>query len=81
MGWMTAQRNSIRNITKVYDAGDVANVLQAMLLSKIFLPEIYEAQMKAYVSKANPDLKPLPRYKVVTNAEKTGIVSKMDIKM
>ncbi len=76
--WMTAQRNSIRNITKVYDAGDVANrAASDVTVKDILTGKSYEAQMKAYVSKTNPDLKTTPQdMKVVTNAEKTGIVSK-----
>ena len=71
MGLMTAQRNSIRNITKVYDAGDVANrAASDVTVKDILTGKSYEAQMKAYVSKTNPDLKPLPDMKVVTNAEK-----------
>lgn len=70
--WMTKQKNSVKSLFKKYSAGDVSNqpgydVVEKNLLSK----EEGFYQMKAYISKKNPDLHNTDKnIKVVTNAEK-----------
>lgn len=76
--WMQTQRHNLQNLFKRYDAGTVPNqpgydVLEHDCLSGKDL----KYQMKAYTSKANPDLHNTDTsITVVTNAEKADIVSK-----
>lgn len=74
--WMAAQRNNIKNIFNTYDAGDVANRAASDVTKRnIFTGNTKDYQMKAYTSKANPDLKNTPKdMTVVTNAEKVDVV-------
>lgn len=77
--WMKVQRESIKNILKTYDAGDIANRAASDVTEKNLLTsEIKEYQMKAYISKSNPDLHNTPKdMTIVTNSEKVKSV-KMD---
>lgn len=74
--WMMQQRHQAENIFKRYTAGDVPNqpgfdVVEQSLLSG----EDKYYQMKAYISKANPDLHNTDKsITVVTNAEKAEVV-------
>ena len=75
--WMVAQRNNPFNLFNTYDAGDVANRAASDVTERSILTgKSTEYQMKAYISKANPDLHNTPKdMAVVTNAEKVDIVS------
>lgn len=76
--WMTKQRNSMKNLFKVYDAGDMVNraatdVTETNLITK----KTVEYQHKAYTGKTNPNLQNTPKeVTIVTNAEKTDVVKK-----
>lgn len=74
--WMTAQRQSIQNLFKQYDAGDVVNRAASDVTERnILTGNSTEYQMKAYTSNTNPDLKNTPKdMAVVTNAEKVDVV-------
>ena len=74
--WMAVQRNNPLNIFQAYDAGDVANRAASDVTSRNILNgSAQEYQMKAYISKANPDLHNTPKdMTVVTNAEKVNAV-------
>lgn len=74
--WMTAQRRSILNIFNKYDAGDVVNrAASDVTETNIISGKSTEYQMKAYLSKTNPDLHNTPKdMTVVTNAEKVDVV-------
>ena len=76
--WMKQQRGEIKNLFNRYSAGDVSNqpgfdVAETNLITG----KETQYQMKAYISKANPDLHNTSTdIKVVTNAEKADVVSK-----
>lgn len=74
--WMTARRHDIRDIFHQYDAGDIANRPASDVTERnIFTNQEKEYQMKAYTSKANPDLHNTPKeMTVVTNSEKVDVV-------
>lgn len=74
--WMTAQRESIDNIFKTYDAGDVANRAASDVTERSILNgKTTDYQMKAYTGQSNPHLKNTPNdMTVVTNAEKLDAV-------
>lgn len=74
--YMTAQRGSLRNIFKSFDAGDVANRAASDVTEQnFFMGNSSELQMKAYTSSNNPNLHNTPKdMTVVTNAEKVGTV-------
>lgn len=74
--WMTSQRNNPANLFKTYDAGDVANrAASDVTETSLLTGKSTEYQMKAYISKANPDLHNTPKdMTVVTNAEKVDVV-------
>ena len=74
--WMHKQRHDIKKIFNCYDAGTVSNqpgfdVAQKNILSG----QETKYQMKAYISKKNPDLHNTDTgIEVVTNAEKVDVV-------
>lgn len=74
--WIQKQRTNIKNIFKTYSAGDMSNqaaidVTEHNLLSG----KNTDYQMKAYLSKNNPDLHNTgTEIAVVTNAEKKDVV-------
>ena len=74
--WMSAQRNDVKNLLNIYDAGDVANRAASDVTERSLLTgKSSEYQMKAYTSRTNPHLKNTPKdMTVVTNAEKADIV-------
>lgn len=76
--WMTAQRNNPLKIFNNYDAGDVSNRAASDVTERnILTGKTKEYQHKAYIRKSNPKLKNTPKdMTVVTNAEKTSVVSK-----
>jgi len=75
--WMQAQRSNVRNLFKVYEAGDVSNQAAIDVIEHNWLTgHETEYQMKAYISKNNPDLHNTDKsVTVVTNAEKAKVVS------
>ena len=76
--WIQSQRKNVKNIFKQYDAGDIANRASSDITeTNLFTGNKKEYQMKAYISKTNPDLSNTPKdMTVVTNTEKTSIVRK-----
>lgn len=74
--WMASQRMMLGNVSKTYDAGDVANRAASDISEKNLLAgNVKEYQMKAYTSKNKPHLASTPKdMAVVTNAEKTSLV-------
>ena len=74
--WIQKQRGDVKNIFRIYDAGDVVNRVGSDVTEKnIITGNTKEYQMKAYTSKTIPDLKNTPKdMVVVTNAEKVGVV-------
>lgn len=74
--WMVKQRQSIANVFKQYDAGDVVNRAASDVTERdIISGTAKEYQMKAYTSKTNPNLKNTPKdMTIVTNAEKVDVV-------
>ncbi len=74
--WMQAQRREIKNIFKIYDAGDVVNrAASDVTETNLITGTRKEYQMKAYTSKTNPNLKNTSKdITVVTNAEKVDVV-------
>lgn len=80
--WMTRERHQIKNVFNRFTAGDVSNrpgtdVTRTNMLSR----KSQEYQMKAYMSKTNPNVKNTPQDAiVVTNAEKTNYVNKKGYK-
>ncbi len=74
--WMAKQRMMLNNISKAYDAGDVANRAASDISEKNLLAgSVKEYQMKAYTSKNKPHLANTPKdMAIVTNAEKTSLV-------
>lgn len=75
--WIQKQRSSIKNIFKKYNAGDVANQASIDVTEYDFLSrKNTDYQMKAYISKNNPNLHNTDtNVTVVTNSEKATIVS------
>lgn len=75
--WMQAQRHNLQNLFKRYDAGTVSNQPGYDVLEHDYLSgNNQKYQMKAYTSKANPDLHNTDTsITVVTNTEKADIVS------
>lgn len=74
--WMMKQRHDPHNLFKSYSAGDISNQPGFDVVEKSLITnnEKYY-QMKAYVSKANPDLHNTDKsITVVTNAEKVDVV-------
>lgn len=76
--WMQQQRSSFRNVFRRYDAGNISNQAAIDVTEyEIISGTKAEYQMKAYVSKNNPDLHNTGKNViVVTNAEKVDVVSK-----
>lgn len=76
--WMQKQRSSIYNVFKVYNAGDVSNQAAIDVTEKNILTGVRkDYQMKAYISRNNPDLHNTGKdIAVVTNSEKVDIVRK-----
>lgn len=76
--WMTKQRNSMKNLFKVYDAGDVVNrAATDVTETNLITQKTVEYQHKAYTGKTNPNLQNTPKeVTIVTNAEKTDVVKK-----
>lgn len=74
--WMQKQRSSLKNIFKVYNAGDVSNQAAIDVTEyDILTRQSTEYQMKAYISKNNPKLHNTGKdVIVVTNAEKAETV-------
>lgn len=74
--WMTNQRNNVKNIFNVYNAGDVSNkVASDVTKTNILSGKSTEYQMKAYISKTNPNLSNTPKdMTIVTNAEKVAVI-------
>ena len=74
--WMCKQRASVRNVFKTYYAGDVSNQAAIDVTERNLLTGTNKAyQMKAYISRNNPDLHNTGReIPVVTNAEKADVV-------
>lgn len=74
--WMQAQRHNLQNLFKRYDAGAVPNQPGYDVLEHDYLSgKDLKYQMKAYTSKANPDLHNTDTgITVVTNTEKTDVV-------
>lgn len=70
--WMQEQRQNLKNVFKAYSAGDVANRPGTDITEYDLLTgNTKEYQLKAYVSKANPDLHNTPKDAIViTNKEK-----------
>ena len=75
--WMQKQRSSIKNIFKVYEAGDVSNQAAIDVIERgIFSDGTKKYQMKAYSSKNIPDLHNTGKdVIVVTNREKVAAVN------
>ena len=80
--WMQRQRGQIKNFFKNYFAGDKVNrpgtdVSEYNMLNG----QTREVQLKAYLSKTNPDLHNTPKdVTVVTNKEKVAYVKKQGYK-
>lgn len=76
--WMQKQRDSFRNIFKVYDAGNISNQAAIDVTEyNVITGKKTEYQMKAYISKNNPDLHNTGKdVTVITNAEKAETVRK-----
>ena len=76
--WMQKQRNNIKNIFKTYNAGDVSNQAAIDVTEHNFVTRTKtDYQMKAYISKNNPDLHNTGTdINVVTNSEKVEVVKK-----
>lgn len=70
--WMQKQRSSFKNIFKVYNAGDVSNQAAIDVTEyDVLTGKSAEYQMKAYISKNNPDLHNTDKnVGIVTNTEK-----------
>ena len=70
--WIQKQRSSVKNIFKVYNAGDVSNQAAIDVTEyDILTRQNVEYQMKAYISKNNPELHNTGKdVVVVTNVEK-----------
>ncbi len=75
--WMQKQRADIKNIFKVYNAGEVSNQAAIDVTEyDLLLGDSKSYQMKAYTSSNNPNLHNTGKeITVVTNAEKADIVS------
>lgn len=74
--WMQKQRHGIKNVFNQYDAGTVSNQPGFDVTEKNILSgQETQYQMKAYISKKNPDLHNTDTsINVVTNAEKVETV-------
>lgn len=70
--WMQKQRSSFKNIFKVYNAGDISNQAAIDVTEyDVLTGKSAEYQMKAYISKNNPDLHNTDKnVGIVTNTEK-----------
>ncbi len=75
---MRAMRGKIENIPNTYSAGDSPNRPGTDVTRRnLITGQEKEYQMKAYLSKTNPDLKNTPKdVTVVTNKEKVDVVKK-----
>lgn len=80
--WMSAQRKSVKNLFKTYDAGDIANRPGSdITANNIITGAEKEYQLKAYTSKNTPHLKNTPKdMAVVTNSEKVEQVTELGYK-
>ena len=80
--WMSAQRKSVKNLFKSYDAGDIANRPGSDITAKDLITGAEkEYQLKAYTSKNTPHLKNTPKdMAVVTNSEKVEPVTELGYK-